>query len=46
LSWLAALPLAEVQIEPLGLKAVYDLFHGEEPEAGNQEAGEEKRALT
>ena len=30
LGWLAALPLAEVQIEPLGLKAVYDQFHGED----------------
>jgi ABC-2 type transport system ATP-binding protein len=36
LSWLAALPLAEVQIEPLGLKAVYDLFHGED---SSQESG-------
>jgi ABC-2 type transport system ATP-binding protein len=27
LGWLAALPLVEVQIEPLGLKAVYDQFH-------------------
>ncbi len=34
LGWLAALPLAEVQIEPLGLKAVYDRFHGEEQESG------------
>ncbi len=29
LSWLAELPLAEVQIEPLGLKAVYERFHRE-----------------
>jgi ABC-2 type transport system ATP-binding protein len=28
LGWLASLPLVEVQIEPLGLKAVYDQFHG------------------
>jgi ABC-2 type transport system ATP-binding protein len=27
LSWLATLPLAEVQIEPLGLRAVYEQFH-------------------
>jgi ABC-2 type transport system ATP-binding protein len=26
LSWLAALPLAEVQIEPFGLQAIYDRF--------------------
>ena len=34
LGWLAALPLVEVQIEPLGLKAVYDQFHGENQESG------------
>ncbi len=34
LSWLAALPLAEVHIEPLGLKAVYDAFHGDDQESG------------
>jgi ABC-2 type transport system ATP-binding protein len=28
LGWLATLPLAEVHIEPLGLRAVYDQFHG------------------
>lgn len=28
LGWLATLPLAEVQIEPIGLSAVYDRFHG------------------
>jgi ABC-2 type transport system ATP-binding protein len=27
LGWLATLPLAEVQIEPVGLRAVYDRFH-------------------
>ena len=27
LGWLATLPLAEVTIEPLGLRAVYDQFH-------------------
>jgi ABC-2 type transport system ATP-binding protein len=41
LGWLAALPLAEVHIEPLGLKAVYDQFHGEDQESGirSQESG-------
>jgi ABC-2 type transport system ATP-binding protein len=41
LGWLAALPLEEVQIEPLGLKAVYDQFHGESQEPGgrSQETG-------
>ncbi len=28
LGWLAMLPLADLQIEPLGLKAVYDQYHG------------------
>ena len=27
LSWLATLPLAEVQIEPFGLQAIYDRIH-------------------
>jgi ABC-2 type transport system ATP-binding protein len=27
LGWLATLPLAEVQIEPLGLQAVYEQYH-------------------
>lgn len=27
LAWLATLPLSEVQIEPVGLRAVYDRFH-------------------
>ena len=27
LGWLATLPLAEVQIEPVGLRAVYDRYH-------------------
>lgn len=27
LSWLATLPLSEVQIEPLGLRAVYEQYH-------------------
>jgi hypothetical protein len=27
LGWLAQLPLAEVQIEPVGLQAVYDRYH-------------------
>lgn len=29
LGWLAQLPLAEVRIEPIGLRAVYDCYHGE-----------------
>ena len=28
LGWLASLPLAEVTVEPIGLRAVYDTFHG------------------
>ena len=27
LGWLATLPLEEVEIEPIGLAAVYDRFH-------------------
>jgi ABC-2 type transport system ATP-binding protein len=27
LGWLATLPLAEVRIEPIGLRAIYDRFH-------------------
>jgi ABC-2 type transport system ATP-binding protein len=27
LNWLATLPLSEVQIEPVGLRAIYDQFH-------------------
>lgn len=30
LGWLATLPLAEVRIEPVGLRAVYDRYHGTE----------------
>jgi ABC-2 type transport system ATP-binding protein len=33
LGWLATLPLAEVRIEPLGLKAVYESYHP--PRSGN-----------
>lgn len=29
LGWLATLPLADVRIEPVGLRAVYDRFHGQ-----------------
>jgi len=28
LDWLASLPIAEVTVEPIGLRAVYDRFHG------------------
>jgi len=31
LGWLAQLPLAEVQIEPIGLRAIYERFHAAEP---------------
>ena len=31
LKWLATLPLADVRIEPLGLRSVYDRFHAEPP---------------
>jgi ABC-2 type transport system ATP-binding protein len=27
LGWLATLPLADIRIEPVGLRAVYDRFH-------------------
>jgi ABC-2 type transport system ATP-binding protein len=30
LGWLARLPLAQVRVEPLGLQAVYERFHGPE----------------
>jgi ABC-2 type transport system ATP-binding protein len=33
LGWLATLPLADVRIEPVGLRAVYDRFHAEQPAA-------------
>jgi len=31
LGWLARLPLAEVQIEPIGLRAIYEKYHAAEP---------------
>lgn len=31
LGWLASLPLAEVRVEPIGLRAVYDRYHSVEP---------------
>jgi ABC-2 type transport system ATP-binding protein len=31
LGWLATLPMAEVRIEPVGLRAVYERFHRAEP---------------
>ena len=34
LGWLARAPLAEVRIEPLGLRAVYDQFHPPSGESG------------
>ena len=35
LSWLAELQLSEVRIEPVGLRAVYDQFHGEDGDGGS-----------
>jgi ABC-2 type transport system ATP-binding protein len=40
LGWLATLPLAEVRIEPIGLRTVYDRYHGSVvPGDGNVLAG-------
>jgi ABC-2 type transport system ATP-binding protein len=30
LGWLATLPLEEVKIEPVGLRAIYDRYHSDE----------------
>ncbi len=38
LGWLATLPVAEVEIEPIGLAAVYDRFHRAVPPQGRLEA--------
>jgi ABC-2 type transport system ATP-binding protein len=38
LGWLSTLPLREVRIEPVGLRAIYDQFHAEQ-RLGNAEAG-------
>ena len=35
LGWLATLPLADLRIEPLGLRAIYDRFHGGAAEVRN-----------
>jgi ABC-2 type transport system ATP-binding protein len=35
LKWLATLPLADVRIEPVGLRTIYDRFHMERPDADN-----------
>jgi ABC-2 type transport system ATP-binding protein len=40
LGWLATLPLEEVNIEPLGLKAVYDHYHAEEHRTSLATTGE------
>lgn len=51
LGWLATLPLAEVNIEPLGLRAIYDSFHpldGENGAAGAEsdaKRGEREQVL-
>lgn len=34
LAWLAGAPLTDVHIEPFGLRAVYDQYHGLSPSAG------------
>ncbi len=31
LRWLADLPMKEVRVEPVGLRAIYDRFHGDKP---------------
>ncbi len=36
LGWLATLPLADVRIEPIGLRAIYDRFHAEQPSASGR----------
>jgi ABC-2 type transport system ATP-binding protein len=36
LGWLSTLPLADVRIEPVGLRAIYDRFHAEQPLASGQ----------
>lgn len=36
LGWLATLPLADVRIEPVGLRAIYDRYHSEQPPASGQ----------
>lgn len=38
LGWLATLPLAEVNVEPLGLRAVYDSFHPLDGDNGSASA--------
>jgi ABC-2 type transport system ATP-binding protein len=36
LQWLATLPLADVRIEPVGLRAIYDRFHADNSSASGQ----------
>jgi hypothetical protein len=38
LGWLSTLPLAEVHIEPIGLQAVYELYHPLEAAGGAEAA--------
>jgi len=33
LGWLATLPLSDVKIEPVGLRAIYDRYHNTQPGA-------------
>jgi ABC-2 type transport system ATP-binding protein len=36
LGWLSTLPLEEIRIEPIGLRAVYDRYHAEGASATEQ----------
>ncbi len=46
LKWLATLPLADVRIEPVGLRAVYQRFHAESAAIQNSEFRIQKAELT
>lgn len=37
--WLATMPLAEVRVDPVGLRTVYDAFHGGRTRTPNEETG-------
>ncbi len=39
LGWLATLPLREIRIEPVGLRAVYDRFHPPAGDAAPSDSG-------
>lgn len=38
LNWLATLPLTELNVEPIGLQAVYEAYHGGESDHGEETA--------